>query len=67
MSGAANSKRSQENAAHLLKKGIWHGRRMTTPHHNNIPVNATGSAAYRRLQAKKLGTSYVYGRAGDTT
>ena len=53
MGAAENRKKNQEMAAHLLARGIWHGKRMTTPHHNNVPVNETGSAAYRRLKLKR--------------
>jgi len=51
MSAAAQRQRSQENAAHLLELGIWHGRKFNPP--RIFPVDAPGSAAYRRLQAKR--------------
>ncbi len=53
MSAAAQRQRSQENAAHLLEMGIWHGRKFNPP--NIFPADAPGSAAYRRLQSKKRG------------
>ena len=53
MAGSADSAKNQKMAADLLKRGIWHGKRTTSPHHNNMPVNQTGSAAYRRLQKGK--------------
>lgn len=43
--------KNSKMAADLKARGIWHGRRMTVGL-SNIPVNATGSAAYRRLMAK---------------
>ena len=54
MGKAENRNRSQKMAADMLARGIWHGKRTTTPHHNNIPVNEIGSAAYRRLVKKKM-------------
>jgi len=48
----AAAERRQKNskmASDLVKKGYYHGRRMTSPCHNNIPVDMPGSAAYRRL------------------
>lgn len=53
-SASDKRKKSQAMAADLLKRGIWHGRRTTSPKHNNIPVQRPGSAAYRRLQDSKL-------------
>lgn len=37
-------------AKSMKERGIWHGKRITTPHHNNVPVDAAGSAAYRRMR-----------------
>lgn len=34
-------------------RGIFHGKRLSTPHHNNVPVDEAGSAAYRRLMNKR--------------
>lgn len=50
---AATRKKDHERAAYLKSIGIWHGRRMTKPTHANYPkLTETGSAAYRRMQAK---------------
>jgi hypothetical protein len=53
MGAAENRTKNSKMAADLVKRGIFHGKRVTSPHHNNIPVNETGSAAYRRLQKKR--------------
>ena len=56
MSAADNKQRAQARAAYLKSKGINHGDHHKTslpPAHNNNPVNEAGSAAYRRLMAKK--------------
>jgi hypothetical protein len=47
------STKDAKMAADLKARGIYHGRRMTTTLAPPIPVNAAGSAAYRRLQRKK--------------
>jgi len=52
MGAAENRAKNQAMAAHMLRKGIYHGKRTTTTHAPAIPVNETGSAAYRRLKAK---------------
>lgn len=53
---AKNRERSQAAAAYLVKIGVYHGMRRTTPNpHNNYPVNEPGSAAYRRRQRKEKG------------
>ena len=57
MGAAEQRNKSSKMAADLVKKGIYHGKRTTTPHHNNIPVNEPGSAAYRRLQRSRKGRS----------
>lgn len=49
-------------AADLVKRGIWHGRRMTKPHPNSggtTMVFAPGSSKYQRLVASLRG--YVAG------
>jgi hypothetical protein len=46
--------KDQARAAYLIRIGYPHGRRMTTGL-SNIPSNDPGSAAYRRIQAKKRG------------
>lgn len=53
MAAAERRQASQRMVAHLAKRGYPHGRRESTPNHNNIPVDQVGSAAYRRLMAKK--------------
>ncbi len=51
MSKGAIAKKNTAMAADLLKKGIWHGKRMTKPMHANYPsTTEVGSAAYRRLK-----------------
>ena len=52
MGAAENRVKSQKMAADLVARGIYHGKRTTTPHHNNVPVDLPGSAAYRRLHQK---------------
>lgn len=59
MGAAEQRNKSAKMAADLVKKGIYHGKRTTTPHHNNIPVNEPGSAAYRRLQRSKKGRAQL--------
>ena len=45
----ATRKKNHEMASHLKKLGIYHGKRMTSPTHNNYPSqDEVGSAAYRR-------------------
>jgi hypothetical protein len=47
--------KSAKMASDMVKKGIWHGRRMTSPTHCNYPKpNEIGSAAYRRRMAKRV-------------
>jgi hypothetical protein len=50
--GRAESKaKNSAMASDLVARGIWHGKRTTTPRHNNYPkLTDVGSAAYRRLQ-----------------
>ena len=58
MAKAADQRnKDQAMAAHLIRMGYPHGRRMTTPAPGSggYPVMETGSAAYRRLMAKKRG------------
>lgn len=48
------STKDKEMAAHLKKMGIFHGIRRTHTRCEPIPsMRDVGSAAYRRLQAKK--------------
>lgn len=53
MGAAENRAKSAKMAADLKARGIFHGKRTTSPHHNNIPVDESGSAAYRRLKRKQ--------------
>lgn len=53
MGAAENRAKSSKMAADLKARGIFHGKRTTTPHHNNLPVDEAGSAAYRRLKKKQ--------------
>ena len=51
MSKGAIAKKNTAMAADLIKKGIYHGKRVTSPKHNNYPnLNEVGSAAYRRMK-----------------
>lgn len=53
MGAAEQRAKSSKMASDLLKKGIWHGRRMTKPCHANYPNNnEIGSAAYRRMDRR---------------
>lgn len=52
-SGAADRAKNSKMAADLVKRGIYHGRRMTKGL-TNVPANEAGSAAYRRRQRSKL-------------
>lgn len=40
-------------AADLVRRGYWHGRRMSKGLSNIPNINDVGSAAYRRLMAKR--------------
>lgn len=51
--GSADRAKNSKMAADMVKRGIFHGKRTTTPHHNNMPVDEAGSAAYRRMNARK--------------
>lgn len=58
MGASEQRQKSSKMASDMVKKGIYHGRRMTTPRHANYPAfNEVGSAAYRRLMAKRRGRS----------
>lgn len=52
MSAQDQRAKSAKMAADLKDRGIYHGKRQTVGL-SNIPVNRTGSAAYRRLQDSK--------------
>lgn len=53
MSASSNREKNSKMAADLKNRGIYHGKRMTSPTHNNYPkLTDSGSAAYRRLMKK---------------
>ena len=52
MGVAENRTKNSKMAADLVKRGIWHGRRMTKGLSNIPNLGDTGSAAYRRLMAR---------------
>jgi hypothetical protein len=54
MAASERRAKSQKSAADLIKRGFPHGKRASRPTHNNYPkIGEVGSAAYRRLMAKK--------------
>jgi hypothetical protein len=53
MGAAENRAKNSKMAADLVRRGIYHGKRLTKGL-SNIPVDRAGSAAYRRLQDKLL-------------
>ena len=55
MSAADQRAKSAKMAADLVKRGIYHGRRMTSPYPNSggtTMVFAPGSSKYQRLVAR---------------
>ena len=52
MGVAENRTKNSKMAADLVKRGIWHGRRMTKGLSNIPNMTDVGSAAYRRLMAR---------------
>jgi len=55
MSKADHKKKNSAMAADLIRRGFPHGKRMTTTKAPPVPpINEPGSAAYRRLQNKKM-------------
>lgn len=55
MSKNAQKEKSQRNAADLLARGFWHGRRQSKPYPNSGGTTMTsgpGSSKYQRLMAK---------------
>ena len=55
MSAADQRAKSAKMAADLVKRGIWHGRRMTSPYPNSggtTMVFAPGSSKYQRLMLR---------------
>ena len=58
MSATEQRNRSQKTAADLLRRGIFHGKRLTSPYKNSGGLtmsNGPGSAKYQRLIASKKG------------
>jgi hypothetical protein len=56
MGAAENRAKNSKMASDLKAKGIFHGKRTTSPMHNNYPkTNEVGSAAYRRARKSRLG------------
>ena len=56
MAAADQRARSQAAAAALLKRGIFHGKRQTSPYPNSGGLTMTpgpGSSRYQRLMASK--------------
>lgn len=53
MAGAASRAKSQAQAADLIRRGYWHGRRQSKGLDNIPKIGDVGSAAYRRLRAGK--------------
>ena len=49
MASSERRNAAQKTAAHLIAMGYPHGKRRSSPSHNNWPVNMPGSAAYRRI------------------
>lgn len=55
MGAAEQRAKSAKSAADLKARGIFHGKRMTTPTPNSgglTMVNATGSSKYQRMRKK---------------
>lgn len=51
MSKGAIAKKNNAMAMDRKAKGIYHGKRVTSPKHNNYPnLNEVGSAKYRRMK-----------------
>lgn len=57
MGAAENRAKSSKMAADLVKRGIFHGKRQTSPHANSggttMVQNTSGSSKYQRLQKKR--------------
>lgn len=54
MGAAENRAKSAKMASDMKAKGIYHGKRTTSPMHANYPKpGEVGSAAYRRLTKRK--------------
>lgn len=61
MGRAEQKAKNAAMAAHLVARGIFHGRRMTTPMHANYPkVTEVGSTKYQRRVAKERGATGRY-------
>lgn len=50
----ASPQRDRESASDLIRRGYPHGRRMSKGLSNIPNINDSGSAAYRRLNEKKV-------------
>lgn len=60
MGASEQRTKSAKMAADMVKKGIWHGRRMTSPRHANYPApNEVGSTKYQRLMQSARGRASV--------
>lgn len=53
MGAAENRAKNSKMAADLVRRGIYHGKRLTKGL-SNVPANESGSAAYRRLMNKRI-------------
>jgi len=55
MAASDRRAKSQRMVAEMQKRGIFHGKRTSSPRHYNYPnTTDVGSAAYRRMKAKKV-------------
>lgn len=66
MSAADQRAKSAKMAADLVKRGIWHGRRMTSPFPNSggtTMVFAPGSSKYQRLVRNRMGQGSAFTKA----
>lgn len=60
MGASEQRQKSSKMAADMVKKGIWHGRRMTSPRHANYPaMNEVGSTKYQRLMQTARGRASI--------
>lgn len=53
MAGNARSAKDSKMASDLVKRGIYHGKRLTKGLDNIPRTGDVGSAAYRRMKAKR--------------
>lgn len=60
MGASEQRAKSAKMASDMVKKGIWHGRRMTSPRHANYPnPGEVGSTKYQRLMQTARGRASV--------